>query len=110
VVEIVSEDGTLSFRTKGDANDSEDQSLVPAESLVGVYQRKISGAGNVAMFMQTTAGLIICVVLPLILLVAFDLIRRRQFEKHNQQDTAALLAELEALKAAKAKESDEQSE
>ena len=64
--------------------------------------------GSVAMFMQTTTGLIVCVVLPLILLVGYDIIRRRRFEKRNQQDTAALLAELEALKAEKAsKESSE---
>ena len=51
------------------------------------------------MFMQTTAGLVVCVVLPLILLVAYDFIRRRRFETQNQQDTAALLAELQELKA-----------
>ena len=54
------------------------------------------------MFMQTTAGLIICVILPLILFVGYDVIRRRRFEKANQADTAALLAELEELKAQKA--------
>lgn len=63
---------------------------------------RIPGMGNIAMFMQTTAGLIVCVVLPLIILVGFDFIRRRQFEKTSRQDTEALLAELEALKAEKA--------
>jgi signal peptidase len=99
VTEIVSEGDTISFRTKGDANNAEDQTLVPSENLVGMYKMKIHGAGNIAMFMQTTTGLVICVILPLVLLVGFDLIRRRQFEKSNQQDTAALLAELEALKS-----------
>ena len=104
VTEIVNEDGTLSFRTKGDANNTEDKALVTSDKLVGIYKTKISGAGNIAMFMQTTAGLIICVVLPLIILVGYDLIRRRQYEKANQADTAALLAELEELKAQKAAE------
>lgn len=104
VTEIVNEDGTLSFRTKGDANNTEDKALVTSDKLVGIYKTKISGAGNIAMFMQTTAGLIICVVLPLIILVGYDLIRRRQYEKANQADTAALLAELEKLKAQKAAE------
>lgn len=102
VVSITQEDGRTAFVTKGDANHAEDRLPVPADQLVGTYVFRIPGMGNAAMFMQTTAGLIICVVLPLVLLVGYDVIRRRQFEKHSQQDTAALLAELEALKAEKA--------
>lgn len=104
VVEVVTEGGTLSFRTQGDANNIEDRLPVPAEDLVGIYRFRIPGAGNVAMFMQTTAGLVVCVGLPLILLVTWDVVRRRRYDKQNQQDTAALLAELEALKAQKAAE------
>jgi signal peptidase len=58
------------------------------------------------MFMQTTAGLIVCVIIPLILLVGFDLIRRRKHEQQNQQDTAALLKELEELRAQKKDKTD----
>lgn len=102
VIEIVEEDGEISFRTCGDNNNTEDKELVPAENLVGVYKMRIAGAGHIAMFMQSTAGLIICVVLPIILLVGYDIIRRRIYEKNNKQDTDALLAELEALRAEKA--------
>lgn len=107
VIEIVNEDGKLSFRTKGDNNNTEDTDLVPAENLVGIYKTRIAGAGNIAMFMQTTAGLIVCVVLPIILLVGYDIIRRRVYEKKNRSDTDALLAELEALKAEKAERAEE---
>lgn len=100
VIEVIDEDGKLSFRTKGDANNTEDRMAVSEEKLVGIYKSRIPGAGNIAMFMQSTAGLVICVILPLILLVGYDLIRRRRYEKENQKDTAALLAELEALRAA----------
>jgi signal peptidase len=99
VTEVVDDDGTLSFRTKGDANDTEDTLLVPSSSIVGIYQTRFGGLGNVAMFMQTTTGLVVCVVLPLILLVGYDVIRQRHFEKANRQDTEALLAELAELKA-----------
>ena len=102
VIEIVEEDGEIKFRTKGDFNNTEDKDLVPAENLVGIYQSRIAGAGKIAMFMQSTAGLIICVVLPIVLLVGYDIIRRRIYEKNKQSDTDALLAELEALKAEKA--------
>ena len=103
VVEIViEEDGTLAFRTRGDNNNTEDKDLAPAENLVGVYRSRIPNAGNVAMFMQSTTGLVVCVVLPIVLLVAYDVIRRRRYEKSKKDDTAALLAELEALRAEKA--------
>ncbi len=102
VIEIVEDDGEILFRTRGDNNNTEDKELVPAENLVGVYKMRIAGAGHIAMFMQSTAGLIVCVVLPIILLVGYDLIRRRIYEKSKKEDTDALLAELEALRAEKA--------
>ena len=102
VMEVTEEDGQIAFRTRGDANNTEDKALVPADKLVGVYRSRIAGAGNVAMFMQSTTGLIICVVLPIILLVAYDIIRRRIYEKNKKKDTDALLRELEELRAQKA--------
>ena len=102
VVELVEEDGKLFFRTKGDANNSEDPSLAPAENLIGLYQSKINGAGNVAMFLQSTPGLIVCIGVPLVLLVGFELLRRRNYEKSKNNDTQALLKELEELRAKQA--------
>lgn len=102
VIEIVEEEGELFFRTKGDNNNTEDRELVPAENLIAIYKSRINGAGNVAMFMQTTTGLIVCVVLPIVLLLAYDFIRRHMYEKKRQKENEDLLAELEALRAEKA--------
>jgi signal peptidase len=87
VTAVIDEDGALSFRTQGD--------------VLGIYQRNIPGAGDVAMFLQTTNGLIVCVVIPLVLLVGYDLIRRRLYEKNQKSDKDALLQELEQLRAEK---------
>ena len=62
------------------------------------------------MFMQTVPGLIICIFVPLVAFVAYDLIRRRQFEKSQKDDKDALLAELEYLRAEKAKMENKDSE
>lgn len=103
VIEIVDDKGTTKWRTRGDNNNTEDRTLVPFENLVGIYRgTRIAGAGNVAMFLQTVPGLIVCVVCPLLLLVGYDVIRRRKYEKAQQADTDALLAELEALRAMQA--------
>ena len=104
VLEITEENGERSFITKGDNNNVEDQKPVPEDKLIGIYQSRIPGAGNVAMFMQTTPGLILCCVCPALLLVGWDALRRKKYEKAKQQDTDALLAELEALRAMKAEQ------
>lgn len=101
VIEILTEDGKLSFRTKGTNNNTADTTPVPAENLVGVYKLRIPLAGHVAIFLQTTPGLIVCIVLPIVLFVAYELIRRKKFEKAKQEDTDALLKELAALRAEK---------
>lgn len=110
VIEIVNEDGVEKFRTRGDNNNTEDKVLVEAEDLVGTYMSRIPGAGHVAMFMQTTTGLVVCVFLPILLLIGYDIVRRRIYEKNKQDDTDALLAELEALRAEKAKQAAAQTE
>lgn len=103
VLEVTEKNGELAWRTKGDNNNAEDRLLVEAEDLVAVYEgTRIAGAGNVALFMQTTPGLVVCVVLPMLLLVGYDMLRRRMYEKAAKEDTDALLAELEALRAMKA--------
>lgn len=61
--------GTILCIPKGDANNMEDSLLVPAQNLVGVYRSRIPGAGNIAMFMRTIQGLLLCVVRPILLLL-----------------------------------------
>ena len=108
VLEVIVDDGDIQFRTKGDNNNAEDTALVPAENLIGTYRSRIPAVGHVAMFMQTTPGLIICCVLPILLLVGYDVLRRKKFEKTQKQDTDALLKELEALRAMKAEKEQNQ--
>lgn len=100
VLEVINTEGKLSFRTKGINNNTEDRLPVPAEKVVARYGGfRIPGAGHIAIFMQSTAGLLVCVVLPILLLVGYDIIRRRIYEKSKGDDMAALKAELEALRA-----------
>lgn len=111
VIEIVEENGVTKWRTRGDNNNTEDKVLVPFENLVGIWTgTRIAGAGSVAMFLQTTPGLIVCVGCPLVLLVGYDVLRRRKYDKAKQEDTDALLAELEALRAMKAQQEDQTEE
>ena len=103
VVEITTDkNGDPAWVTKGDANNAEDQMAVPADKLVGKYNgARIPGAGDAAMFMQTTKGLMICVVVPMILLFGWDALRRAGYSRKHEKDNEALMAELEELRRLK---------
>lgn len=91
----------LRFKTKGYANNIADEQLVPAKNVIAQYKFRIPLLGSISYFMSTVPGLIVCVLLPLGLLIGYDAIKRKMNEKNNQVDTAALIAELEALKVEK---------
>ena len=111
VVDIINEGGKISFKTKGDNNNTEDKLPVPAENLAGVYTGfKIVGAGRVAMFMQTPWGLIVCVVVPILLLIGWDAFRRARYNKKHEEEKDALLAELEELRNLKAEKPEPQAD
>lgn len=95
------DEGNRMFETQGDANLIPDEDLVPAKNVIAEYMFRIPLLGHVSLFMSTTTGLIVCVLVPLALLFGYDFYRRKKYEKENQQDTQALLAELEALRTAR---------
>lgn len=107
VIEVIEKDGQIYWNTQGDNNISADKVSVPAENLVGLYHEgdRVAGLGSVAMFMQSTWGLILCIGVPLAALVTYELLRYKKANKSKQKDVDALMAELEALKAAQNSES-----
>lgn len=77
------ENGSLAWVTKGDANNAKDNAVVPAKNLAGVYRRRIQGLGNAVVFMQTSKGMMVCVVFPILLFVMYDAVRRNRYEKNR---------------------------
>ena len=110
VIEVLEdpETGKILWRTQGDSKENTaDPVPVSEDLLVGRWSKKgdtgvrIPYLGSIAMFMQTTTGLILCVFLPILLVIGYDMLRRKRGEKEAKDDTAALLAELELLRAQK---------
>ena len=95
------QDGRLEFKTKGDNNTTKDPRWVPEENVVGIYKFRLPLLGNIAMFMQSAEGFVICIGVPVVALVLYDILRRRRQEKETKADTDALLSELAALRAEK---------
>ncbi|MBP3433832.1 MAG: signal peptidase I [Clostridia bacterium] len=103
VIDIAVEEDGYYFQTQGDNNNIPDRKWVSETELVGVWTEvRLAGVGNVAMFMQSTAGLLICICVPLAALIAYDLVRRKKLDKSKQTDMEALVKELNELKAATA--------
>ena len=101
-------EGKLFWNTKGDNNPTADKVSVPAENLVGRYEgTRIAFLGSVAMFMQSTWGLIVCIGVPLAALVTYELLRYKKANKAKQEDVDSLKTELAALKAAQEKKEED---
>ena len=96
------EDGLPRYITKGDANDAEDHLSVAADQIQGIWKGgRISGLGNALLFMQTTTGMLLFIVLPLLLFFIWDIGIRYHSDKKEAVSRAELEAELSALKAEK---------
>ena len=67
--EIIQEENTTKYITKGDNNNTQDVGYVLPEQVEGVYQFKVARLGNLAMFIQTPLGMIVCLSIPVIIIV-----------------------------------------
>ncbi len=92
--------GEIYFRTQGVNNNVEDRLSVPQENLVGIWTgSRFGGMGSVVLFMQSTVGLLICILVPLALIFLAYFINKKKAEKQGLSEKELLVAELNALKA-----------
>lgn len=104
ILKIENIGGKLMFETQGDNNNTPDRLLVEAEAVIGIYLFRIPIVANIIMFMQTVPGLILCIFVPLIALAAYDLFRRKKYDKKQEEEKQALLNELGRLRLEKEKQ------
>jgi len=98
IVAINTSDNTITYTTKGDANNTEDADVVTPDQVEGVYIGQIAGLGGKLLFMQTTSGMILCIIIPLLLYVAWIIFHKTRENKKEKKRSDALAAELKALK------------
>lgn len=72
VVEVMREEG-LSFITRGDANNANDLSPVPAENVVGRFNASIPYLGYLINFSQNRQGILLMLFVPGFLIIALEL-------------------------------------
>ena len=93
-------DGKLLFTTKGDANNTEDLNPVREDRVVGIYKSRIPKVGDFALFLHEPLGMVLFIAVPLLIFIIYDIIRRQRFAKKENENIAAMEAEIERLKAA----------
>ena len=96
--EIIQEENTTKYITKGDNNNTQDMGYVVPEQIEGKYEFKIARLGNLAMFTQTPLGIIVCLSIPILILIVIKI-------KDSKKDK-----ELITQKANKQKEMEEEIE
>lgn len=85
IVDAKEENGSLSFVTKGDANQTNDQALVPESAIEGVLLFHIPYLGFILQEISGPYGLLLLVILPIAILMIAELLERRK-KKSNKKD------------------------
>lgn len=95
VIEVINDGNSVKYKSKGDNNNVEDDFLVNAEDVEGVYLTKISGLGNALMFLSKPIGMLVIiltviVIAGLIFFITFkpskkDEIYMKEFEEYKKK-------------------------
>lgn len=93
------EQGEIRYITKGDANNEEDPP-VSEQNIIGICRFRIPRLGDAALFLQQPAGMALCIGIPVLALLFYDLRSRRHIQDQNGEEVKKLKEELEALRAA----------
>jgi len=86
IVEVVDENDERYFVTKGDNNDSQDQSLVEYKDVEGIYKFRIPSIGNIfASLAEPTTIIIIVLGITVIFGFAFYISTKREREREHEE-------------------------
>ena len=109
--------GELGFITYGTTTDTDDETVVTYPYVLGKYKTNIPKVGRFFMFLKTTPGYIVCILIPFLLLILMQgihcirLFRRYKLEQmaemkeerakieEERAESQKMMAELLALKA-----------
>ena len=107
------QDGRILFETQGDKYDQPDALLKETTDIIGVYTGKLEKVGNAILWMQSSIGFFIIVVLPSLGFLLYELIRFLKIlmeekllkqQEEESDEIKRLKEELERLKNANQKE------
>lgn len=104
VVSVDSTGGTPVFTTKGDNNPVEDQTKVPAENLIGKYQRSLPALSKIGGIFQNKIVFLILILIPAAIFLIMELVNVAKISHSVRQDArrqAFITDEIARLRAEK---------
>ena len=85
IYEIVQENGSLRFRTKGDANNDVDANLVRPADIIGRVAFSVPHLGNIANFVQNPPGLYVTILLGVVLIALVIITDKNEDDKDGKK-------------------------
>lgn len=102
IIEIIKdENGNTKYKTKGDNNNDEDDGFVRPEQIEGIYKFRIGKLGNLALFIQTPVGMVVCISIPLLLLLLLqwkETLKEGKIKNDTQKEIEELRKQNEELR------------
>lgn len=95
--------GNPGFVTYGTTTNTDDETIVTYEYVLGKYQSSIPKVGSFFQFLKTTTGYIVCILVPFLLIILLEGIRCISlFRKYKSEQQAELKAERDKIEAERA--------
>ncbi len=92
--------GAVRYRTFGTSTGANDQALVEPSFVLGTYAGKLPGVGNFFAFLKSTVGYVVCILVPFVLLIAYNGLNAvRLFKQYKNEQRAAIQAERDEIEA-----------
>lgn len=96
-------DGNPGFVTYGTTTDTDDETIVTYESVIGKYKFNIPKVGKFFQFLKTTPGYIVCILIPFLILILMEGIRCISlFRKYKEEQQAEMQVERDKIAAERA--------
>lgn len=84
---ITDENGTKTFKTKPEISDQIDSWTIEEDDIVGIYDFKINGIGNIIMFFQTIPGIAILLINIWIISYVIDYFKKDKDSVNDKEHT-----------------------
>ena len=98
IINILNIDKERCFETKGDNNNTKDESIVCPDSIEGKYHFKISKVGNAILFIQQPLGFIVLMLTLLIICIFIYLISNKKISNQISDEEWKEFEEFQKIK------------
>lgn len=104
IINVINENGEISFETKGDSNNVKDEKRVYPKDIEGIYVFKIEKLGKFILYLQEPQGFSIMMLAILIIGAIMFMMDNRKASKEGKKLDEEYLKEFEEFKRKKEEE------